>query len=127
MKKLEPWAGHAYALLRIVAGAMFAFHGIQKITGIMAVHQPPVGTQLWFGGLIELFGGSLVALGWRAREAAFLCSGTMAVAYCQFHWRFNFGEGFFPAINQGELAALYCFVFFLIACQGSGRWALGRK
>ncbi|HEX4048186.1 MAG TPA: DoxX family protein [Elusimicrobiota bacterium] len=124
MKRLEPYA---YALLRIVSGAMFAFHGAQKILGVAGGFRPPAGSQLWIGGLIELFGGLAVALGVGARLAAFVCSGEMAVAYFQMHWKLRFDANFFPAINKGELAVLYCFVFLYIACQGSGRWSLGKK
>ncbi len=66
-------------------------------------------------------------VGFRTREAAFLCSGTMAVAYFQFHWKFQIGPQFFPAINKGELAVLYCFVFLCIACRGGVKWSLDKK
>ena len=124
MKKIEPYA---YALLRIVAGAMFTFHGAQKILGVLAESRPPVGSQLWVGGIIELFGGLAVTLGIGTSLAAFLCSGMMAVAYTQYHWKLRFDGNFFPAVNKGELAVLYCFVFLFISCQGSGRWSLGKK
>ena len=127
MKWLEKYADHAYGLLRIAAGFMFCFHGAQKILGVLSDFRPPFGHQLWFGGMIELLGGLAVGLGFRTRAAAFLCSGTMAVAYFQFHWKFQFGRGFFPAINQGELAALYCFVFLFLACRGGGKWAMDRS
>jgi putative oxidoreductase len=116
----------AYALLRIVAGFMFSFHGMQMILGLLAQSQPPVGSQLWFGGLIELLGGLTVMLGIQTRTAAFICSGTMAVAYAQFHWKFQFDARFFPGVNQGELAALYAFVFLLIACKGVGKWGIDK-
>ena len=124
MHRLAKHSDQVYALLRIVAGFMFSFHGAQKILGILSDFQPPAGSQLWFGGLIELIGGLLVMVGFQTRWAAFLTSGTMAVAYFQFHWKFQFGPQFFPAINKGELAALYCFVFLLIACRGGVRWCL---
>ena len=127
MKQLAKHSDQAYALLRIVAGSMFSFHGAQKILGILSEFQPPVGSQLWFGGLIELIGGLLVMVGFQTRWAAFLASGTMAVAYFQFHWKLQFGPAFFPTINQGELAALYCFVFLLIACRGGLMWCLDKK
>ena len=123
MKKLE---SYAYALLRIVAGFLFAFHGMQKILGILSDHRPAPGSQLWIGGLIELFGGLAVFLGLGTRLAALLCSGMMAVAYFQFHWKLRWDANFFPAINQGELAVVYCFVFLLLACGGNGRWSLGK-
>lgn len=121
LKTFEPYA---YALLRIVSGALFSFHGAQKILGVFSDYRPPVGSQIWVGGIIELFGGLAIALGLGTRWAAFLCSGTMAVAYAQFHWKMQWGANFFPAINKGELAALYSFVFLLIACAGTGRWGL---
>lgn len=127
MNQLAKYSDQAYALLRIVAGFMFSFHGAQKILGILSEFQPPVGSQLWFGGLIELFGGLLVMAGLQTRWAAFLASGTMAVAYFQFHWKLQFGPELFPAINKGETAALYCFVFLLIACRGGAMWCLDKN
>ena len=129
MKQLEKYADHTYALLRIVAGFMFAFHGAQIILRVFAEGFPPApaGSQMWCGGLIELIGGLMVMVGFQTRWAAFLCSGTMAVAYFQFHWRFQLGANFFPAVNQGELAVLYCFVFLLIACRGKGQWGLDQS
>jgi putative oxidoreductase len=126
MTWLARFADHAYALLRIVAGLLFAFHGVQKILGVLAESQPPVGSQLWIGGLIELIGGLAIALGWQTRLAAFLCSGTMAVAYVQFHWKFQTGAGFLPGINQGEPAVLYSFLFLFIACRGGVKWCMQR-
>src|ERR1041385_4250091 len=111
----------AVALLRIVAGAMFACHGAQKI-----LHWPPPGlevpmwSQVWFGGIIELVCGTLIAIGLFTRLAAFLASGTMAVAYFQFQWQIHEPGAmanwkFLPLINKGELAVLYCFVFLVFA------------
>lgn len=111
----------AYVALRVVSGAMFAFHGMQKVLGVLAESQPPVGSQLWIGGLIELVCGLLIAIGLGTRWAAFLASGTMAVAYIQFHWDFQTGAELLPAINHGELAVLYCFVFLYIACRKETR------
>ena len=127
MKRLAKYEAEAYALLRMVTGFMFAFHGAQKILGILSEFQPPTGSQIWFGGLLELIGGVLVMVGFKTRWAAFLTSGEMAVAYFQFHWKFQFGPNFFPAINKGELAALYCFVFLLIACRGGVKWSLDKQ
>jgi putative oxidoreductase len=126
MKMLEKYADYAYALLRIVTGFMFMFHGAQKILGVLTPSQPPVWSQLWFGGLIELVCGFAVMLGLQTRAAAFLCSGTMAVAYLQFHWKFQIGPNIFPALNKGELALLYSFVFLFIACRGGVKWFLDK-
>jgi putative oxidoreductase len=127
MNQLARYSDQAYASMRIVAGFMFSFHGVQKIFGILIDLQPPVGSQLWVGGLIELVCGLLIMVGLRSRWAAFLASGEMAVAYFQFHWRFRFGPEFFPTINKGELAALYCFVFLFIASRGGVMWCLDKK
>ncbi len=126
MKLLAKYTDEAYALLRIIAGFMFLFHGGQKVLGLLGGMQPPIGSQLWIGGVIELLGGLAVMLGFGTRIAAFLCSGEMAVAYFQFHWKFQMGAQFFPSVNKGELAALYCFVFLFIACKGGGRWSLDK-
>lgn len=126
MKSLEKYSDHVYALMRIMAGIMFAFHGAQKILGVLSQFQPPVGSQLWFAGIIELLGGLAVMLGFQTRAAAFICSGMMAVAYFQFHWKFQIGANFFPALNQGELAVLYCFVFLFIATRGGVKWCLDK-
>jgi len=127
MNRLAKYSDQAYALMRIVAGFMFSFHGAQKILGILSDFQPAMGTQLWFAGLIELTCGLLVLVGFQTRWAAFLASGEMAVAYFQVHWKFQLGPKFFPTINKGELAALYCFVFLFIACRGGAIWCLDKK
>ena len=127
MKWLGKYADDAYALLRIVTGFIFSFHGAQKILGVLSEFQPAAWSQLWFGGIIELVGGLMVLLGLQTRAAAFLCSGTMAVAYIQYHWKFQTGAQLFPAINKGELALLYSVVFFLIACRGGVKWSLDKK
>jgi putative oxidoreductase len=126
MNPLAMFAEPAYALLRIVAGAMFAFHGVQKVFGVLG-EKEAVGTQLWIGGVLELVCGVAIALGLFTRLAAFLASGMMAVAYFQYHWKFQLGAAFFPAVNQGELAVLYCFVFLYIACKGPGRCSLDNR
>jgi putative oxidoreductase len=119
----------AYALLRIVSGAMFAVHGAPKVFGALGAQPKEMWTQLWFGGVIELVCGALITIGLFTRPAALLASGTMAVAYFQFHW---FKEGkaafedwwFLPIVNQGELAVLYCFVFLMFAVTGAGSSSL---
>lgn len=127
MKALETYADHAYAMLRIAAGFMFAFHGAQLVFGLFSDGHVPLASQMGLGGLIELVAGVLVMLGIQTRFAAFLASGTMAVAYFQFHWRFQGGAKILPGMNQGELSALYCFLFLFIACRGGVKWALDAK
>ena len=115
----------AYALLRIVAGAMFTFHGVQKLFGVYTDKpSPAMWSQVWIGGVLELVLGAAIALGLFTSIAAFLASGEMAVAYFQFHWKFQGGPQFFPTVNGGELAVLYCFVFLFMAFRGSGPLSL---
>ena len=119
----------ASAALRIIAGLMFACHGAQKILGLFTEKAgPAVGSQLWIGGLIELVCGVLIALGLFTRLAALLASGTMAVAYIQYHWKLAFANYLFlPSKNGGELAVLYCFVFLVFAVSGAGAYSLDRN
>jgi putative oxidoreductase len=117
---LKGHSDKAYALLRGVCGLMFSFHGMQKVLGVLTQQTPPVGSQLWIGGVIELVAGIAIAIGLFTRWAALLASGTMAVAYAQFHWKFRFDEGFFPVVNKGELALVYALVFLFIAFHGAG-------
>lgn len=124
---LAPLTEPVYAAMRIVVGLMFAFHGVQKIFGVLTENQPPVGSQLWIGGVIELVAGMLIALGLFTAWSAFLASGMMAVAYIQFHWKFAFGAEFFPTINRGELAVVYSLLFLYIACRGAGMASLDGK
>ena len=124
MKFLENYQEQAYAVLRITAGFMFLLHGTQKFFNFP--QQYPYG-ELGFlsiaAGSIELIGGVLIILGLTTRGAAFLCSGTMAVAY----WLVHGTKSFYPLVNGGELAALYCFIFLFIACKGSGIWSMDNK
>ena len=128
---LSPFADRAYALLRIIAGLMFSFHGMQKIFGLLSDHpKPGFGTQTWFGGMIELAAGLAIAIGLFTRCAAFLASGTMAVAFWQFHVIGSKLEGIsrlLPGTNMGELAALYCWLFLFIACKGGGPWSVDAR
>ena len=82
-----------------------------------AVHQP------WFGGVLETFGGGLLLLGLFTRPVAFILSGEMAVAYFQFH----FPKGFWPTMNGGMPAVLYCFLWFYFSAAGAGPWSLDAK
>ena len=122
----------AFAVLRIITGLMFACHGGQKVLGMFADPRMPMPHEglppmMVTGGWIELIGGFLVAFGLFGGYAAFICCGQMAVAYFMVHAK----GGFFPIVNKGELAVLYCFVFLYIACHGSGvvsiDWLLARR
>lgn len=126
MKWLTKHSDYAYALLRIITGLLFSFHGAQKLLGLFAQAQPQLGSQLWFAGIIELVGGLAVMLGLATRWVAIICCGEMAVAYFQAHWKFQMNSNFFPIMNHGELALLYCFLFLFIATRGGVKWSLGK-
>lgn len=115
-KWLGRYSGVAYALMRVIIGSLLACHGAQKLFGALGGQQAELGSLMGVGGVIEFFGGLLVAVGLFAGWAAFLCSGTMAVAYFMAHAP----KGFWPIVNHGELAVAYCFVFLYIATRGSG-------
>lgn len=123
LNRLEPIG---YALLRIVAGVLFFFHGAQKVFGWVATKAPPEAfSQAWIGGVIEVVGGVLIALGLLTRPTAFICSGMMAVAYFQFHWKFDVEDfQWLPIVNKGELAVVYCFLFLFMTLRGPGIWSL---
>ena len=122
--RLEGWA---HAALRIVAGFAFSLHGVQKLFGAFTTRPTPeIWSQGWFGGVIELACGVMIALGLVTRPAAFIASGTMAVAYIQFHWKGQIGEGLLPIVNGGELALIYCFLFLWFAVRGAGSISIDR-
>ena len=125
---LSPFTDRSYALLRIVSGLLFSFHGLQKICHVLTPYPAPaLGTQIWFGGMIELVAGLAIALGLFTRCAALLASGTMAVAYAQFHWKFQGGAQLLPGVNGGEPAALYAWLFLFMACRGAGPWSIDER
>jgi putative oxidoreductase len=112
-----------YALMRIVAGFLFACHGAQKIFGLFGGTPPEAPPfVVWGAGLIELVGGVLIMIGLFTSWAAFIASGTMAVAYFMAHQP----RGPLPISNGGEVAAIYAFVFLYIAARGSGPLSVQR-
>lgn len=117
---MQAFHAQAYALMRIVVGLLFLWHGTQKLFGFPLPPPPVPPFVLYIAGPIELVGGVLVMLGLFAGWAAFLCSGLMAFAY----WMVHGTRALFPIQNGGELAALYCFVFLFISSQGSGIWSV---
>ncbi|HEY5681082.1 MAG TPA: DoxX family protein [Pseudomonadales bacterium] len=115
------YTSQTYALLRIVAGFLFLWHGSQKLFSFPVDAMAGVPAFITYGaGGIELIGGVLVMIGLFTRWAAFICSGTMAVAY----WMAHGLNALFPIQNGGELAALYCFIFLYIAAKGAGSWSV---
>jgi putative oxidoreductase len=117
---MRRFSSETYALLRIVAGLLFLWHGTQKLFGFPQASPEAPAFIIYGAGLIEFIGGALVAIGLFTREAAFLCSGLMASAY----WMAHGTKHVFPLLNGGELAALYCFVFLFIAAHGAGLWSV---
>jgi len=118
---LRPWEGTIYAVMRILVGLLFMQHGLQKILGLFGGAPAGMpGPLLYVAGTVELVGGLLVAVGFRAPLAAFICSGEMAVAYFMAHAP----KGFFPIENHGEMAILYCWIFLFVAGRGAGRFSL---
>jgi len=129
IRRLNHFEEPVFAILRIVAGFMFALHGPQKLFGWFGAGDTvPFGSQMWIGGVIETTCGLLLALGLFARPAAFLASGTMAVAYFQFHWKLRFaGSMWAPAANHGDAAVLFCFLWLLVLVRGAGPYSLDAK
>jgi putative oxidoreductase len=118
---MQNYAAQTYALLRIVTGFLFLWHGTQKLFNVpLPPPMPLPGFVVSIAGPIELFGGLLVMIGLFTRQAAFLCSGLMAAAY----WMVHGTQALLPIQNMGELAALYCFVFLYLSAAGSGIWSV---
>jgi putative oxidoreductase len=119
---LGPWSEYSYALLRIVAGLLYLSHATQKLFGFPGGHAVVGNRLLQTAGVIELVAGFLIVLGLYTTYAAFLASGEMAAAYFTVHiW-----NSFWPIVNRGELAVLFCFIFLFIASRGAGPLSLDR-
>lgn len=117
---LTRFAPHAYALLRIFAGLLFATHGAQKLFSWPGAAHGPLPAHIYVAGAIELIGGLLIAIGLVVPIAAFISSGLMAFAYFMAHA----SGGWNPVVNKGELAVLYCFLFLFMSATGSGIWSV---
>ena len=124
MTFLKPYSAQLLSVLRVMSGLLFLQHGTTKYLSFPASRMSGVDPVSMGGaaGLIELIAGVLLVVGLFTRPAAFICSGTMAVAYFYAHSP----KGFFPLLNGGELAALYCFVFLYLAAAGGGAWSVDR-
>ena len=116
-----PYAPYVLSILRIIVALLFFEHGLSKLFGWPSASSHPEFLTLgWFSGAIEFFGGALLTAGLLSRLSAFIMSGEMAFAYFISHAP----QGFFPILNRGEGAILYCFIFFYIAFAGPGPWSL---
>ena len=119
------WAPRLRSLLRIAAAFMFILAGTMKLFAFPIGMPPDNGTaqpmtQVWIGGVLEAFGGLLMLLGLFTRPVAFLLAGEMAVAYFQFHAP----QSFYPIVNHGEAAVLYCFIWLYFSAAGPGPWSI---
>jgi len=126
--KWSAWGPQVQSILRIVAAFMFILSGTMKLFAFPAGVPPdggtvPVISQAGIGAILEVFGGALLLVGLFTRPVAFLLAGEMAVAYFQFH----FPQGFWPTMNGGIPAALYCFVWLFFSAAGAGPWSLDAK
>ena len=123
MPNLDVWAPRVLSILRIITALLFMEHGLMKLFDFPGPQEgapDPLPPLLLAAAWIELVGGGLIALGLFTRIAAFVCSGQMAVAYFMAHG----SQGFWPALNGGEAAILYCFVFLYLVFAGPGLWSL---
>jgi putative oxidoreductase len=118
------WQGYTHAALRVMTGLLFLQHGTTKLFKFPLTEYfkdgVPVASFMGFAGLLELVGGILIVIGLFTRTTAFVLSGMMAVAYFMAHA----GQGFFPILNGGELAIMYCFVFLWLATAGAGPFSV---
>jgi putative oxidoreductase len=118
------WAPRVRSIVRIVAALIFMAHGTQKLLGFppSANPAPALISLSGFGAVLELVGGALLVLGLFTRPVAFILSGEMAFAY----WMAHAPRSFFPVLNGGDAAILYCFLFLYLAFAGGGAWSLDR-
>ena len=124
---MSNWSSQLLSVLRIMSGLLFLEHGASKLLGFPPSPMPSHGpfqlfSMMGFSGVLELVGGTLLAIGLFTRITAFILSGEMAFAYFIAHA----SHDFFPMVNKGELAVLYCFVFLYLAAAGGGPWSLDR-
>jgi putative oxidoreductase len=115
------WHAQFLSVLRIMVGLLFMEHGTSKLLGFPHLEKvPDVMTMPGVGGILELIGGALITVGFLTRPVAFLLSGEMAIAYFYAHNP----RGFFPILNGGEGAIIYCFVFLYLFFAGPGPWSI---
>jgi putative oxidoreductase len=120
------WTPRLLSVLRIIVGFLFIAHGSQKLFGFppgQRAGTPALLSLAGVAGILEFFGGLLILVGLFTRPVAFILSGQMAVAYFMVHAP----RGFWPIVNGGELAVLYCFTFLYLAAAGGGPWSLDRQ
>ena len=120
LDRVSKYTPELLSIARIVIGLLFLEHGISKLFDFPhGPVQPAMGSLIWFQGIIELVGAALFTVGFLTRPVAFILAGDMAVAYFMAHA----SKGFYPMLNGGDAAILYCFVFLIYFVAGPGRWA----
>jgi len=117
----ERYAPMTYSLFRIVFGFLFLCFGLQKMFGLFGGPVAPLMSLMGAAGVVETFCGLLIMLGLFTKQAAFLASGEMAVAYFYIHLRLM---GAMPLVNMGERSTMFCFAFLFIASRGAGLWSI---
>jgi len=125
MPNLSAWSPRVLSVLRVLTALLFMEHGLMKLThfpGAQPGVPDPLPAVLMTAAFIELVGGGLIALGLFTRAAAFVSSGEMAIGYFMAHAP----KSFWPGINQGDAAILFCFIFLYLAFEGGGAWSLDR-
>ena len=124
LDRLSKFLPETLSIVRIVVGLLFLEHGTSKLLDFPhGPVQPAMGSLLWYQGIIEVVGGVLFTIGFLTRPVAFILAGDMAFAYFMQHAP----KSFFPMLNGGDAAILYCFVFLLYFVAGPGRWAADRR
>jgi len=121
MSFLDKWAPYGLSVLRIVASLLFIEHGLEKLIGFPAAG-PTLSPLLATQGVIEVLGGAAMLVGFYTRTVAFILSGDMAVAYFMAH----FPRSIYPAVNGGDAAVFFCFVFLYVVLAGPGPWSVDR-
>lgn len=119
-RQLSRYTPEMRSILRIVVALLFFEHGLSKLFGFPSPHMPEMFSLTWYAGVIEFFGGGLLALGLFTRLSAFVMSGQMAFAYFLSHAP----HSFFPIVNRGDSAILFCFIFLYFVFAGGGPWSL---
>ena len=125
VRRWTTWGPELLSLLRIISAAIFILSGTSKLFAFPMGMPPDNSTavfpsQVWIGGFLEVVGGALLLIGLFTRPVAFILSGEMAVAYFQFHHP----HSFWPTVNQGIPAILYCFLFLYLSAAGPGPWSV---
>jgi putative oxidoreductase len=122
-KRWENWSPQVLSIIRIVAALCFLEHGLEKFFGFPAAGPANMTALLYVQGFLEAIGGLLLLFGVYTRPVAFVLAGNMAVAYFMAH----FPRSFYPAVNGGDAAILYCFIFLYIVFAGGGAWSVDRS